>query len=203
MKSLVVAILTLVSTTVFTQTSLYCTIDRQEYKDVKIVDNQNNEVLFISIEENLSRTINNESGIKIINGTGHKKDNLGVRERNKKYLIDKSLDTIASYRHEYALIQINGNLYKEVETPMGWDYLNEKDEIVLKVDLTWNTVIWDYIITVNDPLKDPDLLSKAVAFRLVPLAQSKMPNNNVESLILLDIFVNVFISTIDILAHMH
>lgn len=109
---------------------------------------------------------------KLIYGKGGEKDLAGVRERNKKYLINSFSDTIATIIDKNQEVLIQNTRFSIVKNAQGWNYINEKNETEFSVELFWNKAKWVYTFTYPPNSQISNDLHKVVLLSLVDKAKN-------------------------------
>jgi len=117
---------------------------------------------------------------KIRKGEGRMKDESGTREKHKNYLLNKSNDTLLTIRRKSSKIEFaDASFLIREETPDGWIFTDEDNQMVYEIELLWNKSKWSYSIKSYDSSKNIDALNQFVSLSLTDLARYKSaPDGN-------------------------
>ncbi len=127
----------------FAQEHIYSTIIERSEPDYFYVVNQENDSTVIFLDEEDQRFMEGKDGYRIIRGEGREKDEKGDRERQKKYLLNSTGDTLATIRGSYKEIEFeDGYSIRLRAIGSGWEAIDSNEEIVAHIDLLWNDVFW-------------------------------------------------------------
>lgn len=164
----------------FAQEHIYSTvIERNDPSYYYIVDQeQDSIVVFLGEEDRPS--LEGKDRYRIIRGEGREKDEKGDREREKKYLLNSTGDTLATIRGSYKEIEFeDGYSIRLRAIGSGWEAVDVSGKIVAHIDLLWNDAFWHLTL---QPYQDNEHLqhfNAAMMMSFVRMAwQRSTPEND-------------------------
>lgn len=118
-------------------------------------------------------SVNNLS-YSIKKGKGNQKDFRGIKEKRKRYLITPKLDT-AYFTEKYeSKLYVNDLLTIEiVPTDFGWQFVNQKDEVICETDLLWNNLHWNYYMRYYRGGEEGKAVKEYLSMNMVSMAKER------------------------------
>ncbi len=144
-------------------------ISRSNPSAIEVIDKNTK----YSIQPNDQQLNDGELHYEISRGKGGQKDQKGVRERNKRYLITSQKDTLAIIQKKSESIIIGNTVVYKKETEDGWNYVNEANDTLYTADLFWNKEKWRYHLKSNTNNEVQETLNKVVLLSLVDMAAKR------------------------------
>lgn len=171
------------------------TIFRSDYEQFHLTSSEQ-DTFFLYRDSVRARSLEvNNQVCKFINGRGGARDEFGVKERKKTYLISSKLDTLAVLRYDGTQIQFSdGSLVTRKANENGWFYLNSEDQVISDIELYWNYSNWNFSILNYDKQKNIETLNKVIMLSLVNMAHYRSEchcDDDVDLLIFLNL-INIF-----------
>lgn len=147
-------------------------ISRKDYSCFYVIDSNKDSILLT--KEGQHTVLKNDQFYKIIKGKGKKKDVYGTRERNKRYLVSSSEDTLATLSENNKKIEFKDStsLYREL-TPEGWKYTNTANKTLCEIELYWNNSTWKYTLKYYDSSENIETLKKVNLLSMVNMAYNR------------------------------
>lgn len=107
-------------------------------------------------------------------GKGKQKDFRGIKEKRKSYLITPNLDTAYFTEKNVFNLYVNDSITIEiVSTDFGWQFLNQKDEVICETDLLWNNVQWNYYMRYYKGGEEGKAVKEYLTMNMVSLAKGR------------------------------
>ena len=173
----------LLATITFAQKStLEINISREDYSITEI--NTADEKL--TLIETGSTLATKGDKYEFARGKGGDKDEFGIKERRKKYLLNSNQDTIATLLHKERQIKIqNTTLNIEKTESGGWEYISPEGELYCSLDLFWNKSTWKYTLNFEKGNAITEVLQKAILLTMVGMAaeESKCDSDDSDSVL--------------------
>lgn len=171
------------------------TIFRSDYEQFYLTSSIQ-DTFFLFRDSVRSRSLEiNQQVCKFVNGRGGSRDEFGVKERKKTYLISSKLDTLATLRYDGTQIQFkDGSIVRRKANENGWFFLNAEDEVITDIELFWNYSNWNFSILNFENKKNIDPLNKVIMLSLVNMAHYRSEchcDDEVDFLIFLNL-INIF-----------
>lgn len=171
----------LVATLTFAQKStLEVNISREDYSITEI--NTPNEKFTLIETGNTLATQGDK--YEFSRGKGGDRDESGIRERQKNYLLNSNQDTIAIFLHKEEQIKIQNTVLNIEKTEDGgWEYISPEGELYCSLVLFWNKSTWKYTLNLEKKNSVTEVLQKVILLSLVNMAieESKCDSNDSNS----------------------
>ena len=141
-------------------------ISRENYSKTEIYTQS--EKYILTDEEN---TLSNEGDkFEFSYGKGGEKDLNGIKERQKKYLLNASNDTIATVLKKENNVIIGNTVLNKEKSEDGWKYVSENGVLYCNLKLFWNKEKWKYEIDFKKSDIISNTLEKVVLLSLIDTA---------------------------------
>lgn len=135
------------------------------------VVNEDQDSIFVSRDEPLN---SDARKYRIVWGEGREKDELGIKEKNKSYLLNAQGDTLLTTMHRGSSLKLyDGSYLQKAYADEGWTFKNEVGEVVSTIDLMWNDAKWVFDITTELPEKQAEALNHYIFSYMAGWASSR------------------------------
>lgn len=127
----------------FAQENIYSTVIERNDPSYYYVADQEQDSTIVFLGEEDRPSLEGKDRYRIIRGEGREKDAKGDREREKKYLLNSTGDTLATIRGSYKELEFeDGYSIRLRVIDSGWEAVDSNEAIVAHIDLLWNDAFW-------------------------------------------------------------
>ncbi|MGB1040676.1 MAG: hypothetical protein ACPGVD_07375 [Flavobacteriales bacterium] len=107
-------------------------------------------------------------------GKGRERDFRGIKEKQKKYLIEPNGNKAYFTWKNDGNIYVNDSITIEiVPTNFGWQFVENDSIVICEADLLWNNVSWNYYIQYYELGEKAKAIKKYLSVNMVSMASER------------------------------
>lgn len=100
-------------------------------------------------------------------GWGRKKDDLGYREKHKRYLVrDRSERLLTIYYRDGKFRFNDGSIIRTREIADGWEFRNHNGDVIAQLDMATRSETWEFTWTTFQQNENTETLTKYMALTM-------------------------------------